>query len=459
MFAFLFQDKEFYQKMFSLAIPIAIQTLLISSLNMVDSMMIGQLGVASIAAVGAANKISSLLIVVMHGFSTGAAIFTAQYWGKRDTAGIKKILALTFVVMTVITLLFTTILLFFTESFMAIFTADPAVISIGSSYLSVVAFSYIVTAMTVLFSTVLKSMGEVKRPLYISVGAIGLNTLLNYLLIFGSFGFPEWGVEGAAIATLISRIIQALFMTWLLVKYLSLKFSRESLGAFDLSLAKVFFAVTVPSIINHVLWTLGETSFFWVYAQMGTSQLAAATLVDPLIFVFTALFVGLSDASTVMVGNNIGAGEKDKGFRYAKTFLVLSVLLSIVLGVAVTIISPFFISIYDVTEFVASQAQYILLIFAVMMAPRIINMINNVGVLRAGGDTKFVMYLDLFGVWGVGFPLAAIGAFVFEWPVYIVFLLANVHEVVRAIVGVRRTLSRKWMNNVIEEKEQIDVAK
>lgn len=448
------EKQQFYKDMIGLAIPIAIQTLLISSLNMVDSIMIGQLGVDSIAAVGVGNKITTILILVLQGFGTGAAIFSAQYWGKKDLVGIKKILFLTCLIMTIFSLLFSFITLIFTSNFIRIFTSDPEVIELGVSYLRIIAASYFVTALTILFSTILKSMGEVKRPLYISIIAIGINTILNYLLIFGHLGFAQLGIEGAAIATLIARTVQTLMLFVLIKQYLDISIKSISLvEVLDRPLMKRYFMITIPSIINHALWTIGETTYFWVYAQMGTEQLAAITLIDPLLFVFMAMFIGLSDASTVMVGNSIGAKEEEKAYDYAVQFLWITLGFSILSAIAVFIFSPVYISIYNVNGTVAEEAKGILVIYAFLLTGKMLNMVNNIGVLRAGGDTKYVLYLDVIGVWVVGLPLALLGAFEWELPIYLVFGLANSHEFVRAFFGIKRTISKSWINHVIEEDQ------
>lgn len=296
-------------------------------------------------------------------------------------------------------------------------------------------------------------MGEVKRPLYVAIIAIGLNTLLNYLFIFGKFGFAELGVEGAAIATLIARTIQALLLFVLIKQYLSLTIKSLNLKEmFDKALLKRYLSVTIPSIINHALWTVGETSYFWVYAQMGTEQLAAATLIDPLLFVFMALFIGLSDASTVMVGNSIGANDEDKAVNYAKQFLIITFGLSLLAVIGIALMAPYYISIYNVTDVVAEQAKNILYVYAFLVIGKMLNMVNNIGVLRAGGDTKYVLYLDVLGIWIIGLPLALLGAFVWDLPIYLVFGLANSHEYVRAFFGIKRTFSRKWINNVVDPK-------
>jgi putative MATE family efflux protein len=446
-------SNQFYKRMLTLAIPIAIQTLLTSSLHMVDSMMVGQLGVKSIAAVGVANKITTILILVLQGFGTGAAIFAAQYWGQKDKRGIRKILYITIQIMSIFSLLFTAIILLFTNQFIQIFTNDQSVIEIGSGFLRIMSLSYLVTALTVVFSTILKSMGEVKLPLYIAILAIAINTLLNYLLIFGNFGFSEMGVEGAALGTLIARSIQTILLFMLISRSLSLSFrSLKRDDLLDWGLIKNYFSITIPSIINHAAWTLGETSYFWVYAQMGTDELAAVTLIDPILFFFMALFIGLSDASQVMVGNSIGAHKEEQAYEDAKRFLFLTSLLSIFAGIGIVLISPWFVSIYNINETVAEFAKSVLFVYAFLVIGKMMNMVNNIGVLRAGGDTKFVLYVDMIGVWVIGLPLAAAGAFWFSLPVYFVFGLANSHEYVRAFLGIKRTFSKKWIRNVVLEQ-------
>ncbi len=419
---------------------------------MVDNMMVGQLGVESIAAVGVGNKITTILILILQGFGTGAAIFASQYWGRKDKDGIKGILYLTLNIVTIFSLLFTLLILLFTNQFIHIFTKDTAVVTISTGYLQIVSFSYLVTAFTVVFSTVLRSMGEVKLPLYISVLAIGINTLLNYLLIFGSFGFPQLGVEGAAIGTLAARTIQASLLFLIVRKYLNLRLKQVRLQHFfDISMMKNYFAITIPSIINHAAWTLGETSYFWVYAQMGTDELAAVTMIDPLLFFFMALFIGLSDASQVMVGNSIGAGREEEALNSAKKFIAVTIKLSVLAMIGILLVSDLFLSVYNVSQGVASIAKMVIIVYAFLVTGKMVNMVNNIGILRAGGDTRFVLYLDLAGVWMIGLPLAAAGAFMYDLPVFIVFGLANSHEFVRAFFGLRRTYSKKWIRNLIRD--------
>ncbi|MFA9458194.1 MATE family efflux transporter [Halalkalibacter sp. AB-rgal2] len=453
------KDKAFYKRMMALSVPITIQFLLTSFLSMVDSLMVGQLGEVSIASVGVANKITIILILITQGFASGAGIFAAQYWGRKDKVGISKILIITTTIISGFTIVATFFVVGFANQLIYLFSPDQAVVGLGSSYIKIIAISYFFTGITIILTVILRSMGEVKLPMYFSVFAILLNTLLNYLFIFGNGGFPEMGIEGAAIATVIARTIHCVLMV-LLIRQFNL-FSAFRLidmkEVFESGLVKSYFVISVPSILNHIFWTLGETSYFWVFARMGTNELAAATLIDPLIFLFMAVFIGLGDAASVMIGNSIGSERFKETYQYGKKFLLITFGLSIVASAGVLLVAPLFVSFYNVSSIVSEYAISILYVYAVILPFKMLNQVNNIGILRAGGDTKFVMYLDLIGVWLVGLPLALIGAYA-GFPIYVVFGLANIQEVVRILFGLKRTLSRKWMNVVVEEESKCNVS-
>ncbi|UOY92243.1 MATE family efflux transporter [Ectobacillus sp. JY-23] len=411
--------------------------------------MVGQLGESSIAAVGIANKYTTILIIMLQGFGSGAAIFTAQYWGKKDMTGIKHILLLTFGIMSLFSLLFMGTTLVFSHEWIALFSNDPAVIKQGASFIQILSYSYFFTAATILFSGVLASVGQVKVPMYGSVFALLLNTVLNYLLIGGNLGLPALGVEGAAIATVVSRFVQCTVLFWLVWHQQLFSIKRSMFKAsWRGPLKRDFFRIATPSILNHITWTLGDVTYFWIYASMGTDETAAVSLVDPLIFIFIALFSGISQAAATIIGNSIGAGEERSAQAYARRFLSITTKMAILSSVGIVILSSVFIDIYRVSPAVATYAKDVLFVYAIIFVAKMLNMVNNIGILRAGGDTRFVFYVDTIGVWALGLPLAAVGAYL-QLPIYAVYGLANVHECARAIFGVKRTLSGKWIRNVM----------
>lgn len=221
----LFHDRRFYSSMLKLAVPITIQQLISSSTNLLDVLMIGQLGETSIAALGLSNQIFFLLTLFLFGISSGSAIFTAQYWGKGDMVNMRKVMGIGLTLAFSVALFYTLIALIIPETILGLYTNDQAVIEIGSQYLRIVGFGYIFTAVSLTYMFVLRSTQNVRLPMTITIIALSSNIFLNYCLIFGNFGFPELGVQGAAIGTLIARIFEFILMI-----YFSYRFKNCSRG-------------------------------------------------------------------------------------------------------------------------------------------------------------------------------------------------------------------------------------
>lgn len=446
--------KEYYQKMLYFTVPITIQLLITSSLNIIDSIMVGRLGVDSIAAVGVANKFSQIPTVLFQGFASGATIFCAQYWGTKNKSGISRSTIFVSAIIAAFSLIFSLITQLFSPYIIGIFSSDRSVQEIGSHFLSIIGYSYLFTALSMIFVVALKTTGEVRRPTYYSVLALVLNTFLNFLLIYGNWGAPKLGTEGAAIATLISRIVQTALLFNLLVRkqFITWRIIKENLDVFRSTLSKDYIRITFPSIINHATWTVGDTVYFWLYAKMGTDQTAAISMIDPIIFIFTCVFAGISDASSVMVGNEIGANRKEKAVQFAKQFIKITIILSFIIGILIILTLPFILPLYKITSVVATLVHSLIYTYVIISIAKNVNYINNVGILRAGGDTKYVMWLDTLGVWIWGLPLAAISVY-FHFPLYMVYFCANSHEIIRAILGIKRTLTQKWVRNIVEPQK------
>lgn len=444
--------KDYYRKMLYFTVPITIQLLITSSLNIIDSIMVGRLGVDSIAAVGIANKFTQIPIILLQGFASGATIFCAQYWGTKNKMGVSRAVIFVSALTIAFTFLFTMITQFFSYPIVGLFSSDEVVKQLGSEFLTIIGYTFIFTALSMIFVVALKTTGEVKKTTYYSILALLINTFLNYVLIYGNLGAPKLGIEGAALATLIARIVQTGLLCMLLVQkqFISIKIIKENLDVFRSSLSRSYFRITFPSIINHGTWTIGETLFFWLYASMGTSQTAAIALIDPIIFIFTCVFTGISDASSVMIGNEIGANNKKRAFDYAKSFIKMTTILSIIVGILIFLAMPYVLSLYHITSEVEAFVHSIMGVYILFSIAKNLNYINNVGILRAGGDTKYVMWLDTLGVWIIGLPLAALGVY-FQLPLFAVYALANSHDIVRAVLGIRRTLTKKWIRNIVSQ--------
>lgn len=445
-------DKVYFSALVKIGLPIIIQQFIMSSLNMVDVIMIGQLGETYIAAVGLANQIFFLLGLLLFGISSGAAIFSAQYWGKRDIPNIHKVLGVCVTSGVVAGLFFSIIALVFPEPTLGIYTKDAEVIAIGSEYLRIVGFCYIAITITFSYSAILRSTENVKLPMTVSIIALSLNTFINYLLIFGNLGFPEMGVRGAAIATLVSRTFEC--TTLLLLTYLKKTPAaakiQDLLGFVNRPFLKRYFKTTLPVIFNEVTWSLGITTYNIVYARISTEAIAAVNIAITIESMAFVVFSGLGHASAIMIGKKIGSNETDRAYQYAWRSLILAIIGAVILGGIIIAGAREMLTLYNISELSRGFARNILIVGGLLLWLRASNMTIMIGVLRSGGDTRFALFTELFTIWAIGVPLAFLGAFVFHLPVYWVYLLVSVEELVKFIASFKRLKSKKWIKNLVQ---------
>jgi len=444
------QDKIFLRAMLGLAIPVAFQQFISAGVNMIDVLMVGQLGESAIAALGLANQLFFLLIIFLFGITSGMAIFSAQYWGKGDIENIHKVLGISLIIATAVGALFSFTAMFFPETVLGFYTEDQEVIALASGYLRIISVSYIFTAIVTSYFAILRSITLVKMTVFISVMSLILKSMLGYALIFGIGIFPEMGVRGAAISTAFAWILQFFLMIGL-IYYQKTPLAVHPRFFFKFTrpfLSKVL-KTAMPAAINEVFWSVGITIYFAVYAHISTGAVAAVQINASIEEIAFVLFIGLGNACAIMVGNKIGEGEIELAFEYSRRFLMIIVLLAVLLGIAILLLRAPIINLYEVSNEVAENVNKLLIIFALGLWLRSINFILFVGVLRAGGDTRFAMFMEIFSIWVIGVPAALIGGFVLNLPVYGVYLLVFSEEIVKAFIIFRRYRSRKWMHDLV----------
>ena len=450
-FSTFFTDREYFRQVFHFALPIALQNLVTASLNMVGVVMIGQLGEVPVAAVGLANQIFFLLQLVLFGITSGAAIFTAQLWGKQDLPNIRKVISLGLLLVGAASLFFFSLAVFRPELVLGIYSKDPAVVALGSEYLHIFGAAYLFFGVTMTFGVMLRSTGDVKTPMTISILALAFNTVLSYVLIFGKLGIPALGVRGAAYAALASRVLESTIMLMVVYRYRSSLAPRlkDFLG---LSLAFVgrVFKPILPVILNETFWSLGITAYYAIYARIGTDALAAMNIVSTIENMALVLTFGLAHATAILVGNHIGSGDKERAYQYAGRSLAMTMLIGLFIGSLVMVLSPYILELYKVGPVVIEMAQRVLNILALFLWVRACNAVIVVGILRSGGDTRFSFFLDGVIIWVVGVPMAMLGAFVLDLPVYWVYLMIMSEEVLKWTLGMRRYFSRKWINDLAQ---------
>lgn len=446
------RDGIFLKKAVRIALPVAMQGMLNTIVNLVDTMMIGALGATAIAAVGLANKVFFVFTLLVFGIVSGSGVLAAQYWGNGDIKNIKKVVGLALTLAVAASIAFLVPAVVCPEVVMRIFTASEDAIQVGAGYLTIVALSYPATAVSNTFVAMLRATGRVKAPVVISSCTIFINIFFNYTFIYGNFGAPAMGAAGAALATLMARLAEALSI--ILVVYLgkapvAARF-KEMFG-YSREFLVQFFSTTSPVIANEFIWGLGTTLYSLAYGRMGNDAVAAITIATTIQDIVTVLFQGLSAATAVIMGNEMGAGKLKRAERYAKNFLILQFIVTILGALFCVAIRWQIIGVYNITPEIAESVSWCIIVFALFMPFKMFNYVMVVGILRSGGDTKMCLLLDCSGVWMIGVPMAFLGGLFFGFPIHIVYAMVMLEEVYKAVFGYWRYKQKKWLRNLAAE--------
>jgi putative MATE family efflux protein len=444
--------KEFLLKTLAIAIPVVIQNLLSNSLSFVDTLMIGQLGEQSIAAVGLANQMFFLISLFFFGITSGSSIFLSQYWGAKNLDGIQKVLGLSISVAATGAFLFSIASFVIPRSIMHVFTYDEAVVSIGVTYLRLVAFSYIASSVSQIFGTALRVIGKAKTPLAVAVVSLAVNAVGNYLLIFGVGPFPRMGVAGAAIATTFSRVLEIVLLLYFVYhKYPTVSIQSRSAFRWKKQFILRVVPTCLPVIFNEFFWALGMIAYKIAYSKMGVEAIAAVNVTESIASLFFVAMMGISNATVIMIGIKIGEKEEELARLYAKRYILIALGIGIFSGLLEVLLALPFTRLFNIGSSVKTMALYCLYANALLLPIKSINMTVIVGILRAGGDTKFSMFAEMFGVWCIGVPLAFIGSMVFHLSIWNLYLLLGMEEVTKLCIGLFRVRAGKWIHDLTEK--------
>lgn len=447
------KDLDFYKMLMSLAIPIVLQNLLVASLNLLDSIMVGNLGEKAIASVGIANQYYMLFYNTAHGFIMGAGIFVAQYWGKKDIKNIYKFMGLSLIFAMAVTLLFLGGAIFFPENIMEIFTKDSEVIELGKSYLLIVAPSYILTIITLNYEMALRGTGNTKIPMYASLIGLIFNGVLNYIFIFGKFGMVKLGVFGAGLGTLIARCFELGFILYKI--YIADKniVAGKLKEMFDIekSMITTFLKTALPVVFNDMMWIGGLTVYFLAFSKLGTTATATMQISNTVNNVFNIFGIGIALAGGVIVGNRIGAQEEERAKTEAKKTSTFSVMLGIIIGIIFFIISPYVVKLFSIEDETKKSIVAVLRIMAIVLPVRFFGIMQIIGILRGGGDVVFAILTEVVAVWAVGVPMSFLGVLYFDFPIEYVYAMSCLEEPFKALATLPRLFSGKWIKNLVKE--------
>ena len=453
------KERSFYSTLVSLAVPISLQTLISFGVNVTDTVMVGGLGEYSIAGVALANQFSLIFQYISLGIAGGIGVLTAQFWGKGDRDAVCAGLSIGIKIASIFCLLFAVAAAFFPTYVMRIYTTDADVIAEGVAYLRWLSISYLFMGFTTMIAAILQTVGIVKLTLLTNCVSFVLNVFLNWMFIFGNLGAPRMGVAGAALATTICRFVGILIIIVFLLKIdKKVRFRLHMLLRWDMDIFRNYLKNGLPVLISDVILGVGVNMAPVVLGRMGavvTSAAAIAGTINQLTFVFLN---GVAIAAGVITGNTIGEGKLEQAKEYGKTLLVLSVVVcaftvSIILIVRGVIFKPFQIGdrtvrVFNVgseTEMIAGQLLYTLAALSIFWT---LSFILTKGILRAGGDTRFLMVADVIFLWLVSVPLGFLSGLYLKWAPFIVFFFLRSDDVIKSIWCLFRFRSGKWVRSI-----------
>ncbi len=435
----------FFASVCALAIPVALQSMLQASFSIVDQIMIGQLGSVSVAGVGLAGKFASIYSVIVSAVGVVAGIMISQYLGQKNSREVRRSFSVNLLIALGLAGVFTLLCGGFPSQIMGLYTTDAPMGQAASSYLRIITATFLPIAGATLLSTLLRCMEKAQLPLYASIASAVLNTALNYVLIFGKLGLPAMGANGAAIATVISTWVNFLLMLVMLGRNGSVLKASGRAGKFNL---RQYLSMLLPILVCEFLWSLGENIYAAIYGHMGTEASAAMMLINPIQSLVIGALCGLSQAASVIIGKKLGSREYDDAYRDSWRLIRYGFIGSVILSVLVVLASPIYVEIYQVDAAVKLLTRRILTAYALVAPFKVLNMIAGGGIIRSGGKTNYVMFIDMIGTWVFGVPLGLLSAFVWKLPIPYVYFLLSLEECVRFAITVFILRGKRWMQSL-----------
>lgn len=446
-------NKTFRVDLVSIALPVTLQSLLQSSFGMVDQIMIGQLGSESIAGIGLGGKFASLYTVVLGAVAAAAGIMAAQYVGAKDERGMHRSFYLNLLVGLLLAGGFLMACVFFSKGIMSLYTQEEVVRVQASAYLRIYAISFPLAAISTIMTVFLRCVGKAAFPLAASFLSVLLNTGLNYLLIFGRGGFSAMGVQGAAIASVIAQA--AAFGVTAVCFFRDTIFrSYGRAGQMRAALAmtgeekKQYLGILTPILICEFVWSLGENMYAVIYGRMGAAPCTAMTMTGPIQGLMIGLLSGVSQAAGIMIGRHLGNDDYETAYKDAKKLMGCGFAGSALLSLLLVRLGWVYVSLYQVEPQVQRMTYMVLLAFAIISPIKVQNMILGGGIIRSGGMTRYVMWIDMIGTWIFGVPLGFLAAFVWRLPVPQVYLILSMEEVVRFLISLAVFREKSWMRQL-----------
>ncbi len=441
-------DKKFYKHVIMIAVPLMLQQFVNASVNLVDNLMVGQLGDASLAGVASVNRVYIIVLFAITGFMSTTAVFIAQFYGAKDNERIKQSFRFGIVFCTIIAVVFTGISLAIPELLVSFFTDEPLIITEGIKYFKYFALSIIPLVFCLVLSDAMRAVGDVKTPMYAAIFAVLCNCLFNYVLIFGHFGFPEMGVAGAGLATFLSRALEAILLFYVLYKKdFPFKTKISDLFKIDKSLANKIVVKALPLASNEIVWSIGMATLFKFYSTRGGEVMSGYAITGTVSDLFFTLFGGMAAATTVIISQKLGANKLEEARNNSYQMIGFSVMLSVCLGVLLYITSFIIPTWFNVSPIALETAQSFLRVQSVFFWVYMLSA-QSYFILRAGGDTKSVLMLDSGYMWCINIPVVFMVTYFTSYPIIVLYICGQITDLLKVFIAYRLVDKGNWVRNL-----------
>ena len=444
----LVKDRAFYRSVLAIMIPVALQQAINMGVNMLDTMMLGSFGEIQLSASSLANQYYSFYQILCNGIIGGTSVLAAQYWGAGDKGRVRETFSMALRLTLVLSLLFSVLTFLFPVQIMSIYTSETEVIGQGVRYLRITAFIFVIHGTSFVAAQLMRSVGQAQLGLVVSCISFVVNLAANYAFIFGKFGAPRMEIAGAALGTLIARTAEfAVTFLYILAidKRLGLRV-KDLLCTISMTFYKSYFRLGAPVLVSDALLGLGTNMISIVLGRMGAAVVAANAICQVIDRLATVVITGVSNASGVITGNTIGAGDKKKALVQGETFYLLSGIFGAFSALLVFIFGPMTIGVYTLTEETIVITRQLMNAYVFIIFFQAIQMVMTKGVLRGGGDTRFLMTADILFLWLVSVPLGWVGGLVLHWPAWLTMICLRVDYIIKSVWCLSRLTSGKWIH-------------
>ena len=443
------KDKAFYFKAAGIALPIAAQSLITIGVNIMDTIMVGDLGEVALSATSLANQFINIFHICCMGLGMGASVLTARFWGMKDLVSLKKTITIMLRICIALATAFALVTAVAPEFVMSIYSPEADIIEAGTRYFNWSVVSYWLLGMSLTMTIVLRSVGQAWLPLITSIIAFFVNIGANYIFIFGKFGAPEMGVAGAALGTLIARAFEFIMIdgyVFFVDKKIGYRI-RDLLGKCS-DMLREYLRVSIPVLVSDTLLGLGNSAVAIVMGHIGSSFVSANAITTVTQQLSTVFISGISQSSCMVIGHTLGEGDVQRAKTEGNTFLLLGTAIGIAAGGFIMLISPLIISFYNITPETKAIAQELMLAIGLIVVFQSMNSILTKGVMRGGGDTKFLMVADILFLWIVSIPVGAVAGLVLHLPAFWIYVCLKLDQIIKAIWCIGRFRSNQWIKAV-----------